>query len=165
MRVNKVHCVMRIKAFVMLLLVISCTNDPELKDDDQNARDALIGVWRGAGDYQDEVDRGWREYWRMSRNQDGSYSVQYLLVHDEDKHFEHSMDSGKWGYENGKYFEVNQHKQKSVFKVISLKKDNFQYNYIQRGDDLAINETKTSDAYQLQDPPEGYTEFVYQEAE
>ena len=156
---------MKAFVFVLLLFVISCTNDPELKDDDQSARDALVGVWRGSGDYQDEKDRGWREHWRMARQLDGSYSVQYLLVHDEDKLYEHSMDSGKWGYENGKYYEVNQHKKKSVFKVISLKKENFQYNYIQRSDDIAINETKTSDAYQLQNPPESYTEFVYQETE
>ena len=147
------------------MLVISCTDNPELKDNDQDARDALTGIWRGAGEYQDEKDRGWNEFWKLTRHQDGRYEVSYLLVHDEDKLYETSSDSGKWYYENGRYFEIDGTEQKSVFKVISLKKDMFKYNYIQRGDDVPISETKTGEGYQLQDPPEGYTEVVFKEPE
>ena len=137
-------------ALVSLLLVISCTNNQELKDDDQKARDALVGVWRGAGEYQDDANQGWNELWKMTRHQDGSFEVSYLLTHDGNKQYEITSDSGKWFYENGSYFEVNVYDQKSVYKVYSVKKDWFEYNFIQRGDDVTIQETKTVDNYQLQ---------------
>ncbi len=153
---------MKFILLILSLFVISCTNNSELKHDDQQARDTLVGVWRGAGNYQDEGDRGWREYWKMIRHKDGSYDVSYLLIHEKNKQYELTSDSGKWKFENSRYFEVDRHEQKSEFKVLSLKKDLFKYNYIQRDDNLPISETKTSDNYQLQEPPEGYTEFVYQ---
>ncbi len=150
--------------FILLFLffLFSCEVNTELKDNDQLAREALVGVWRGSGEYQDEQDRGWNEFWKMVRRQDGSYDVSYLLVHDGNKQYERSADSGKWSYRNGRYFETDQWQQKSVFNVISLKKDIFVYNHIERGDGPSINEAKTGDGYQLQDPPTGYVKFEYQ---
>lgn len=156
---------MKYLVLTLFLLAISCTNNPELKEDDQKARDALVGVWRGAGVYQDEADQGWNELWKMTRHQDGRFEVSYLLVHDGNKQYEVTSDSGKWFYENGGYYEVKANDQKSVYKVYSVKKDWFEYNYIQRGDDVKIQETKTVESYQLQDPPDGYAEFAYQEPE
>jgi len=145
-----------------LLSMTACTNNSELKDDDQKSIQALVGVWRGAGDYQGQEDEGWSENWKITRHADGTFEVQYLLVNDVKKEYELTTDHGKWSYENGRYLEVSSNDEQSVYKVYSLKKDWFEYNFIQRGDDVTIQETKTVDNYQLQEPPEGYSKYVNQ---
>ena len=149
--------------FSVILAVVCCTNNPEFKEDDQKARDALVGVWRGSGEFQDEEDQGWNEFWKIIRHKDGTFKVSYLLVHDGNKKYEITSDSGRWGYENGAYYEIYDNDLKTVYKVYSVKKDWFEYNQIQRGG--KIEEIKTAETYQLQDPPEGYTEIVHQETE
>lgn len=146
---------------ITLLFVVSCTNNPELKDDDQKARDALVGVWRGSGEFKDEKDQGWNEFWKIIRHHDGTFEVSYMLVHDGNKQYEITSDSGRWNYENGTYYEVYKNDLKTLYKVYSVKKDWFEYNQIQRGG--KIEEIKTAETYQLHDPPKGYTELVFQE--
>ena len=154
------------KHFLFFLLffiaIAACTNNSELKGDDQKARQALIGVWRGMGDYQDQEDEGWSENWKITRHADGTFEVQYLLVNDRNKEYEITTDQGTWSYENGRYQEINSFDVKSVYKVYSLKNDWFEYNFIQRGDGVTIQETKTVENYQLQDPPKGYSKYVSQ---
>ena len=131
----------------LLLFFISCTNNPELKDNDQKARAALSGVWRGEGKYQDEENKGWNEFWKITRHQDGELEVKYLLVNDTNKQYEITADTGRWFYANGTYQELDSYEHKSVYKVYSLRKDWFEYNYIQRGDSVTIQETKTEASY------------------
>ena len=38
------------------LILVSCTNNPDVKDDDAKASESLVGVWRGEGSYDDEED-------------------------------------------------------------------------------------------------------------
>lgn len=103
----------------------------------------LIGIWRGAGVYQSDEGQGWNELRKMIRHEDGKSEVSCLLVCHGDKQYEVTFDTGKWSYENGKYAEVDGDNQKSIYKVYSVKKDWFEYNYIQRGDNVTIQETET----------------------
>lgn len=153
---------MKILRSVIFIFLVSCTNNSELKDDDQGARDALVGVWRGAGEYHDDAGQVWNELWKMARYQDGKFEVSFLLVQDDKKQYGVTSVSGKWFYENGKYYEVDEDSQKTYYNVYSVKKDRFEYNFLERSDKVNIEEIKTVENYQLQDPPQGYTELVHQ---
>lgn len=146
----------------ILLTLSSCTNNPEVKDNDAKATEALAGVWRGDGTYEDEEDAGWAESWKMVRGSDGSYEVDYMIVHDGDKLYEISSDAGTWSYKNGIYTEVNSNGDNVTYDVFSVKADWFEYNIAQREGSANIQETKTVDDYQLQGPPEGYSEVSYE---
>jgi hypothetical protein len=148
--------------FILLLLVSSCTNNTEVKDNDAKAAEALVGVWRGEGTYEDEEDAGWSESWKMVRGSDGSYEVDYIIVHAEDKLYEKSSDAGTWMYEGGIYTEVNGNGDNVIYDVFSVKKDRFEYNIAQRKGSANIEETKTVNDFQLQGPPEGYSEVSYE---
>jgi len=149
----------------LLFAVQSCDKIPgmqgEMKDDDASAKSALVGVWRGDGTYDDEEDAGWAESWKMVRKADGSYIVEYLIVHAGDKLYEQSGDAGAWGYENGVYFEINSQGEKILYDVFSVKKDWFEYNIVERAGSANIQESKTVDNFQLQNPPDGYAEVSY----
>ncbi len=147
----------------LLLALVACTNNPEIKDDDAKASEALTGVWRGDGTYEDEEDAGWAESWKMVRGSDGTYKVDYMIVHDGDKLFEQSSDAGTWSYEEGVYYEVNSSGNKTVYDVFSVKADWFEYNIAQRQGSANIQESKTVEKFQLQGPPEGYLEVSYEQ--
>lgn len=147
--------------FVLPILLMACTNNPEVKDDDAKAKQALVGVWRGEGTYEEDVDSGWAESWKMVRDADGRYAVEYLIVHDGEKLYELSSDAGTWSYEGGTYYEVNRNGDKTNYTVYSVKEDGFEYNIVEREGSANIQETKTVDTYQLQAPPKGYSEVTY----
>lgn len=151
--------------FILIFLFLSCSNNPELMDNDEKAKNALIGVWRGTGEYGEGEDQGWDETWKIVRHKDGTFEVNYLLIHDGNKEYEYTKDSGLWKFENGKYYEIYEDNLKSVYKVYSLKKDWFEYNQIERSDEVTIKEVKTEDTFQLQGPPQGYIEVVRPEPE
>jgi len=154
---------------VFLVSLQSCDKIPglhsELKDDDAKATKALIGIWRGEGTYEDEEDAGWAESWKMVRGSDGTYQVDYMIVHDGDKLFEQSTDVGSWSYEAGAYYEVNSNGNKITYDVFSVKTDWFEYNIAQRQGSANIQESKTVENFQLQNPPEGYSEVTYEQPE
>ena len=147
----------------LLLALVSCTNNPEVKDDDAKATEALAGIWRGEGTYEDEEDAGWAESWKMVRGSDGTYQVDYLIVHDGDKLFEQSTDAGTWSYEDGVYYETNSNGDKITYDVFSVKTDWFEYNIAQRQGSANIQESKTVENFQLQRPPDGYSEVSYEQ--
>ncbi|MBT8124738.1 MAG: hypothetical protein KJO81_07940, partial [Gammaproteobacteria bacterium] len=91
---------MKLLLIPLLLALVSCTNNAEFKDDDVKAAEALVGVWRGDGTYEDEEDAGWAESWKMVRGADGNYKVDYMIVHNGDKLYEQSSDAGTWAYED-----------------------------------------------------------------
>ena len=146
-----------------LYFLVSCTNNPEVKDNDAKAKEALVGVWRGEGTYEGEEDAGWSESWKMARQSNGGYVVEYLIVHDDQKLYELSSDAGTWSYEGGTYFEVNSNGDKVTYDVFSVKQDWFEYNIAQREGSANIQETKTVDTYQLESPPKGYSEVTYEQ--
>ena len=143
----------------------SCDKIPgiksELKDDDAGAKSALVGVWRGGGTYEDEEDAGWTESWKMVRKADGSYIVDYLILHAEDKLYERSSDAGTWEYEKGEYFEINSQGDKILYNVFSVKNDWFEYNIAERAGSVNIQESKTVDNFELQNPPDDYALVSY----
>lgn len=145
-----------------LLILWSCTNNTEVKDNDAKATEALVGVWRGDGSYEDEEDAGWAESWKMVRGSDGTYEVDYIIMHDADKLYEKSSDAGTWMYKDGIYTEVNGNGDNIIYDVFSVKKDRFEYNIAQRKGSANIEETKTVNDFQLQGPPEGYSEVSYE---
>ncbi|MGH1538568.1 MAG: lipocalin family protein [Gammaproteobacteria bacterium] len=149
---------------LILLASLSCVKNEEVKDNDVKATAALVGVWRGSGSYEDEENVGWAESWKIERHADGRYSVDYLIVHDGEKLFERSSDSGTWSYQGGVYYEINSQGAKVTYDVYSLKDDWFEYNIAQRDEDSAnIEESKTVGTFVLQDPPEGYSEVTYEQ--
>ncbi len=154
---------MKLLLIPLLLALVSCTNNAEVKDDDAKAAEALVGVWRGDGTYEDEEDSGWAESWKMVRGADGSYKVDYMIVHDGDKLYEQSSDAGTWVYEDGVYYEINSNGDKISYDVFSVKADWFEYNITQREGSANIQESKTVDSFQLQGPPKGYTEISYEQ--
>jgi len=141
----------------------SCTKNSEVKDDDAKATEALVGIWRGDGSYEDEEDAGWAESWKMVRGSDGTYQVDYMIVHDGDKLYEQSSDAGTWSYEGGVYYEVNSNGDKITYDVYSVKSDWFEYNIAERDGSANIQESKTVDNFQLQGPPDGYSEVTYEQ--
>lgn len=145
-----------------LLVIAGCTNNSEMKDNDQKAAQALVGVWRGAGDYSDGKNEGWKQAWVMRRQQNGKFVAEYLFTHKENKQYGLITEMGTWDYENGHYLEVNSYDEKSIFEVSSLKKDSFEYNYLNSDSDVTIQETKTVESYQLQEPPKDYTKYTKQ---
>jgi len=147
----------------LLSTLISCTKNSEVKDDDAKAAAALVGVWRGDGTYEDEADAGWQESWKMVRKSDGNYVVEYLIVHDIDKLYEISSDAGTWNYENGVYTEINSNGDEVVYDVFSVKQDWFEYNIAARTGSANIQESKTVETFQLQSPPEEYSEVSYEQ--
>ena len=150
--------------FVLLLLIsTSCTKNAEVKDNDAKASAALVGVWRGDGTYEDEEDIGWKESWKMVRQADGKYVVDYLIVHDGEKLYELSSDEGTWSYQDGIYYEVNSQGGRITYDVYSVKEDWFEYNIAERKDSANIQESKTVDTFHLQGPPEGYSEVSYEQ--
>lgn len=149
---------------VLLLLSASCTKNSELKDDDVKATAALVGVWRGTGTYAQDEDAGWEEIWKIVRQADGNYEVSYLLIHDNEKLYELSFDTGTWFYEEGVYYEINSQGDKVRYDVYSVKEDWFEYNIAERQGSANIEESKTVDTYQLQKPPEGYSEVSYEQS-
>ena len=151
---------MKYLLIIFLLVISACTNNNETKDDDTNAQKTLIGVWRGQGGFRHQDAEGWEQIWKINRYEDGTYDVDYLLTNDVTKEYAKFSDSGEWFYEKGSYYEVNQNDEKFLFKVYSLKDDRFEYNNIDDSDEVKIQETKTVDNFQLQDPPEGYKEKI-----
>gem|GEM_PF-3215494 len=153
--------------FLMLMFFVipSCDKLPgansEMKGDDAKASAALVGVWRGDGAYDGEEDAGWAEHWKMVRNEDGTYAVDYLIVHDQQKLYELTKDTGTWKFENGEYIETNHNGDKILYDVFSIKKDWFEYNIAAREGTANIQESKTVENFQLQEPPAGYTEVSY----
>lgn len=150
---------------IPIVLFLSCSNNPELKNNDEKAKNALIGVWRGSGAYGEGEDQGWDESWKIVRHKDGTFEVSYLLVHDGNKEYELTKDSGIWNFENGKYYEIYKENLKSVYKVYSIKRDWFEYNQIERSDEVTIQEVKTEDTFQLQGPPKDYIEVIHSESD
>ncbi len=142
--------------FAFLMSMTSCTQNAEVKDNDAKARKALVGVWRGEGGYESVEDAGWKESWKMTRTDDGKYTVEYLTINDTEKLYELSSDSGTWKYENGVYTETNKNDYQVTYNVYSVKQDWFEYNLAERESEQHIQEAKTEDAYQLQKPPEDY---------
>ncbi len=150
--------------FVPLLLIsTSCTNNVEVKDNDAKATATLVGVWRGDGTYKDEENIGWKESWKIVRQADGKYAIDYLMVHDVEKLYETSFDEGTWSYKDGVYYEVNSQGSKVTYVVYSVKKDWFEYNIAERKGSANIQESKTVDKFKLQDPPKGYSEVSYEQ--
>ena len=149
---------------IVLLFTVACTPNKETKDDDVKAQKALVGVWRGNGDFQHEDAGGWDQIWKIARHEDGTYEVDYLLLNNVTQEYAKFSDSGKWYYEKGGYYEINKKGEKFLFKVYSLKKDIFEYNNSEDGDEIKIQETKTVDSFQLQEPPEGYKKKTKDEA-
>lgn len=145
----------------LLLVLVSCTNNTDVKDDDAKASESLVGVWRGDGSYADEEDPGWAESWKMVRGSDGIYNVDYMIVHDGEKRYEQSSDAGTWSYEDGVYYEINSNADKVTYDVFVVKKDRFEYNIAERQGTPNIEETKTVETFQLQDPPDGYSQVTY----
>ncbi len=163
MKISSIAFMFKLIFLASLLLTLwSCTNNPEVKDNDAKASEALVGVWRGDGTYEDEEDSGWSESWKMVRESDGSYKVEYMIVHDGDKLYEKSSDAGTWNYKDGVYTEVNSNGDNVTYDVFSVKTDWFEYNIAQRQGSANIQETKTVDNFQLQDQPENYTEVSYE---
>ena len=154
--------------FTLLIALQSCDKIPglqsEMKDDDAKAKQALIGVWRGEGGYEGEEDAGWSESWKIERNADGKYSVDYLILNDDEKLYELSSDAGSWSYENGVYYEINSNGDKVIYDVYSVKDDWFEYNIADRQGSANIQETKTVDTFQLQSPPKGYSLVTYDQS-
>ncbi len=144
-----------------LLTVSSCTKNAEVKDNDAKAKAALVGVWRGEGSYAGEEDAGWSETWKMVRQADGKYIVDYLILNDNEKLYELSKDEGTWSYEDGAYLEVNGNGDEVTYQVYSVKDDWFEYNIPERDGIANIQESKTVDTYQLQSPPKGYSLVSY----
>ena len=156
---------MRLFLIVFLLCIASCSNNSELKDNDEKAKEALIGVWRGfsSGDNDLGSGKGWDEYWKISRYENGIFKINYLLINNTKKEYEISSDKGKWNFENGKYYEIHNGENKIIYKVHSLKNDWFEYNQIERmNSEATIQEVKTVDTYQLQEPPLNYNQLVRQ---
>lgn len=156
---------MKTLLYILFFFIVSCSNDtelPELKDDDLKAKEALIGVWRGISRGENDIGegKGLDEFWKIFRKQDGTFEVMYLLVNGKDKNYELSSDNGKWGFENGMYYEVDNNNLKTVYKVYSIKNDWFEYNQVERADNSKIQEVKTEMSYQLPQPPTDYTEIV-----
>ena len=145
----------------IFLVLVSCTNNLDVKDDDAKASESLVGVWRGEGTYSDEEDSGWTEAWKMVRGSDGTYNVDYMIVHDGEKLYEQSSDAGTWSYEDGIYYEINSNADKVTYDVFIVKKDRFEYNIAQRQGTANIEEIKTVEDFQLQAPPEGYSLVTY----
>lgn len=143
------------------LVLVSCTNNPDVKDNDTKASESLVGVWRGEGSYDDEEDPGWKESWKMVRGSDGTYMVDYMIVHDGEKRYEQSSDAGTWSYKDGVYYEINSNEDKITYDVFIVKKDRFEYNLAERQGTANIEETKTVETFQLQDPPDGYSLVSY----
>ena len=141
--------------------ISSCTQNPEVKDDDAKSKQALVGVWRGEGGYEGEEDAGWTESWKIVREANGKYSVDYLILNEKEKLYELSTDKGTWSYENGVYYEVNGNGDQVVYDVYSVKDDWFEYNISNREGTANIQETKTVDSFQLQEPPKGYSLVEY----
>lgn len=145
----------------VILLLLSCTNNPDVKNDDAKSAESLVGVWRGAGTYSDEEDSGWTESWRMERVSDGTYKVDYMIVHDGDKLYEQSSDAGTWSYKDGVYYEVNGNSSRVTYDVFLVKNDRFEYNIANRQATANIEETKTVEDFQLPAPPEDYSLVTY----
>ena len=148
---------------VTLLALPSCTKNAEVKDNDAKAKAALVGVWRGEGSYAGEEDAGWSESWKIVRQADGKYIVDYLILNDNEKLYELSKDEGTWSYENGAYLEVNGNGDQVTYQVYSVKDDWFEYNIPERDGTANIQESKTVDTYQLQSPPKGYSLVSYEQ--
>ena len=146
-----------------LLILPSCTKNAEVKDNDAKAKEALVGVWRGEGSYAGEEDAGWSESWRMVRQADGKYVVDYLILNDNEKLYELSSDEGAWSYENGVYLEVNGNGDQITYEVYSIKDDWFEYNIPERDGAANIQESKTVDNYELQSPPKDYSLVNYEQ--
>ena len=136
----------------------SCTNNPDVKDDDAKAKVALVGVWRGEGSFEDEAD-----VWKIIRQADGTYVANYLVVHNEKKLYVRTSDEGTWGFEDGVYYEINSSGNKTIYTVSQVKKDYFEYNIEQNVDSDNIHESKTVDDFQLQGPPDGYSEVSHEQ--
>lgn len=146
-----------------LLMLPACTKNAEVKDNDAKARKALVGVWRGEGSYAGEEDAGWSESWKMVRQADGKYIVDYLILNANEKLYESSSDEGTWSYENGIYREVNGNGDQITYEVYSVKDDWFEYNIPDRDGAANIQESKTVENYQLQSPPKDYSLVNYEQ--
>ncbi len=146
-----------------LLMLPACTKNAEVKDNDAKAKKALVGVWRGEGGYAGEEDAGWSESWKMVRQADGKYVVDYLILNANEKLYELSSDQGTWSYENGIYREVNGNGDQITYEVYSVKDDWFEYNIPARDGSANIQETKTVENYQLQSPPKDYSLVNYEQ--
>ena len=139
----------------------SCTQNPEVKDNDAKSKQALVGVWRGEGGYENVEDAGWSEVWKITREENGKYTVDYLILNNDEKLYELSSDQGTWSYKDGVYYEVNGNGDQVVYNVYSVKNDWFEYNIAEREGTSNIQETKTVDTFQLQEPPKDYSLVTY----
>lgn len=146
-----------------LLVIAGCVEQESSFDNDSstdaanefNDPKAIEGTWRGDGD---------GDWWKITRNSDGTFSQDYLSTDDETKTYNSYQETGTWSLVNGVYTETSDDGDNDQYRVIALSSNEFEMRFAHSSDDDgSITENRTSDSYDIPEPPAGYVsedEFV-----
>ncbi|WP_163831068.1 hypothetical protein [Spartinivicinus ruber] len=141
--------------FAILLLPACDSIDPK---DNTKAREALIGTWKGDGDYDTE-NSGTKDYWKTTRYANGSYDLEILTLDPKKKTYEYYKENGQWHVNKGYYTEVSDKGGEAKYIILDLSSNKFDYNDASDTDHTYyIQEDRVKTSYNLRKPPSGYTE-------
>ncbi|MCX4027204.1 hypothetical protein H0A36_08620 [Endozoicomonas sp. SM1973] len=141
--------------FIILLLPACDSIDPK---DNTKAREALVGTWKGNGDY-DVENSGTEDYWKATRYADGQYDLEILTLDPNKKTYEYYKEKGQWQVNDGYYTEVSTDNDETKYIILDLSSKRFDYNDASETDhSYYIQENRVKSSYSLRKPPSGYTE-------
>ena len=102
--------------FTVLLLSACDSIDPK---DNTKAREALVGTWKGSGDYDTE-NSGTEDCWKTTRYADGRYDLEILTLDPKKKTYEYYKENGQWQVSDGYYTEVSTDNDEAKYIILDL---------------------------------------------
>lgn len=156
-------------ALCIALFLSGCLPSSEIDfvNNPEEARQALIGYWQGEGGEEGtEEYLASDDYWKLVRYEDGRYELELLTEYPEEKTYELLIDKGTWKIENGMYFENSDVDGLITYRMFSVTKNKFEYNFAdEAAGEPVITDERTKESFTLKKPPSNYTEYKESEPE
>lgn len=109
----------------------------------------IVGTWRGESN---------GDYWKITRNADGSFSQDYLSSDPTEKTYQQYYEVGKWTLIDNTYTEASDEGDVSTYEVEVVTDRTFSFRLEHDVDASLVTEIKTSADFKLREPPTGYSE-------
>lgn len=129
------------------------------------AQKTLSGTWRHSKVTNEDGER-WEEFFRITRREDGSITIEEASLEHGEKSFFQSERNGRWFIEGSYYYEVTP-EGTDKYKIMSVVEDRFRWVLLDSLNDVVsereVNpedvqeDLRVEPSYSLPDPPKGYT--------
>ncbi|GGH42498.1 hypothetical protein GCM10007423_39190 [Dyadobacter endophyticus] len=131
-----------LKFTLLLFALTSCSNGLTKISSGKKIDDRLVGVW--AGSEQDQQIEGAQKIWKMTRNDDGTFLLNFkTIIKGESDEF---TEKGNWWVKNGKFYEFHDNSgETDIYKYEVL--DNNRIKFISKQINIEMN----TESYQFID--------------